>query len=371
MSISRRDLMAGCLGAGLFSAVAFGDESLDAKVKALGEKYFDLYGAPGLLVIAVKGGKPVTTLALGFRDIVQPNDITIKDRIAVGSLSKPICGYVVSRLVQDKVLSWETPFSKLAGDLCRDLHSPAANATLGQLMSHTAGLTYNVPGQDQVTGVVPTEGREYLARLELSATGITAPGQRMEYAGGANLAVVMAERATEKSYEELIAQYINEELKLPSIQMGMDILDKNVGSTPRGHYIDGKTHEFLTYGRYTLWGRSMRYMCDATLAITGAANEIASLLAVAAGFGGPSASATFESARNTNKDFPKYTLGSWAKNDKGLYHFGSSNLGDWSSVYALDSSKTTVFVYMNCNTMDNSFKGDAFVNELNALFTKG
>lgn len=365
MAVTRREFLGGCLATGF--ALAF-DDKLDVKIQQIADRYSDIYGSPGIIVNVAKNGKVIHSYAAGFRDLNRPNDIKTTDRVAVGSISKPICGYIVARLVQEKFLDWETPFSKLADDLGKDIKSPSVDATLGQLMTHTAGLAYNVPGQDQILGLAtPTEARERLARLSLAAS-TAKPETKMEYAGGANLAAVMAERTAGKTYEELIAKYIGEELELPSIQMGMEAFEDRTSTIPRGHYISKDDHIFETYGKYSVWGHNMKFRADATMAITGKASEMAQLMSIAAGFGGPSATFVQGSAHKKASSMSPYTLGSWSKTDSGLFHYGSAGEGEWSSAYAIDSAKLAVFVYVNCNYADNTFKGTELVNELNKLF---
>lgn len=368
MPVTRREFLGACLAVGV-SPAALIDDKLDVKIQQIADRYSDQYGCPGIIVDVAKNGKTMASYAAGFRDINRPNDIKPTDRVAVGSISKPICGYIVARLVQEKFLDWDVPFSKYADDLCKDTNSPAADATLGQLMTHTAGLAYVVSGQDQILGLEkPTEAREMLARLSLVAPSVRKPETKMEYAGGANLAAVMAERVSGKTYEELIAKYIGEELELPTIQMGMDPFEDRTSTIPRGHFLSKDGHSFETYGKYSVWGHSMKFHADATMAITGKATEIAQLMSIAAGFGGPAASFVQESAHKKASSLSPYTLGSWSKTDSGLYHYGSAGEGEWSSAYAIDSAKSVVFVYVNSNYADNTFKGTELVNELNKLF---
>jgi hypothetical protein len=370
MPLSRREFLGGCLATAALPSISFGrDETLEEKIKKVADKYSELYGAPGIVVSMAQKGKTVASYACGLRDIQRLNDIKVTDQVGVGSISKPVCGYIVTRLVEQDLLKWDTPFSKVCPDLCKDLESPAANATLAQLMTHTAGLTYFVPGEDQIARAESkSEARQILCRLSLIAPGVGKPGEKEEYAGGANFAAVMAEYVTDKTYEDLIKQYINEELGLGTIRNGMEKFNEGTNSVPRGHYMSPDKHEFVDYGDYSIWGKNLTFACEATMALTGSPEELARLMSVAAGCGtNKDASALYRASHEARFPISTFTLGSWSKTSQGIFHYGSTGEGEWSSIYLLDSTRTATFIYMNCNSEDNSFRGTEMVNELNKI----
>lgn len=370
MPLSRREFLGSCLASAALPSISFRrDETLDEKIKKVADKYSDLYGAPGVVVSIAQKGKTVASYACGLRDIQRLNDIKVTDQVSIGSISKPVCGYIVTRLVEEKLFTWDTPFSKICPELCKDLQSPAADATLAQLMTHTSGLSYDVPGEDQIARAPSkSEARQMLCRLSLIAPGVSKPGERVEYAGGANFAAVMAEVVTDETYEDLIKKYINEELGLPTIRNGMDKFNESTNSVPRGHFVSQDKHEFVEYGDYDIWGKNITFSCEATMAITGSSEDIARLMSVAAGCGtGKDASAFYRAAHEARFPMSDFTLGSWSKAGKGIFHYGSTGEGEWSSIYVLDSTRTATFVYMNCNSEDNSFRGTEMVNELNKI----
>ncbi len=359
MSLSRRELLGGVAFAFVPSLV---DDDLSAKIGKAAIRFSDANGVPGCLVHVLRGGKPLASHVSGFRDIQSPNELKIDDRVAVGSLSKPIAGYVIGRLVEEKYLRWDQTFASLVDDLTKDMKSPCKDATLEEFMNHTAGLPYQVPGQEQIATVSSVvEGRELLVRLAMAAPDAVKPGSRMLYASGINAAVVMAERVTGKTFEDLITTYVGEELGLSSIRMGMDAVDATV---PRGHIVDSKTHDYVRYGHYEWWGKNMKFRCDAAVSVTGKADQIAQLMSFAAGYGGPHSKALLKTSHEKPMSISPYTQGGWSTNALGLFHYGSTGQGDWSAVQVVDSSKTAVFVYLNCNFEDNSFKGTVLLDEV-------
>lgn len=352
---------------------AFGNrlEDKEEKAKKLADKYSDVYGAPGVIVSVATEGKSVASYATGLRDLMRPNELKVSDRLSIGSLSKPVCAFIVGRLVQEKLLEWDTPFSKVCPDVCKDLTSLGSDATVSQLIAHTAGLPYNVSGQDELMSIQsPVEGRLRLCRMTLAAQGATIPGEKMVYAGGANLLAVMAERVSGKTYEELIAKYVNDELGLPSIQNGMESFDERTSAVPRGHFVSKDKHEFLTYGMYTFWGKSAKHSCEATSAITGTAGDVVKLLSAAAGYGGvKDVKVAYDNAHKSPFSISPYTLGGFSKKEGNLYHYGTMGQGEWAAISIVDATKTAIFVYINCNYPDGSFRGTELVNELNVLYS--
>jgi hypothetical protein len=373
VAISRREFVEGCVGAAIipwFPNINLDDT--DAKVKRIADKYSDQYGSPGISISVARQGRTLYSYAAGFRDLVRPNEIRVTDQVAIGAISRVVCAYIAGQIVrEDELLHWNTEFQKLCPELSTGLSTPSASATLEQLITHTSGLIYAVPNQDSVAKLEsPVQARQELCKLSLAAPGCVSPGTRMAYSTSSNLIVVMLEKIANKPYEQLISQYINQDLGFKSIRLGMESYDEKVSPFPRGHFIDKATRQLISYGPYSAWSNNMRYRCDANIAITGNSLELAQLIGTMAGFGkSPSVGVLADSHMPPFQSSP-YTKGGFSKSSVGLFHYGSAGLGEWCSAYVLKASKTTVFIYMNCNYQEGGFKGTDLVNELNELFGK-
>lgn len=125
-------------------------KELDDRAKAVLNKY----GIPNIAAVIVRDkGATVLTTAQGIRDTTKSaslasNKVKKTDYFNVGSISKPITGFLIACLIKKGVLSWNT---KIA-DVFTEFTSKAFRARCGmnenflntkvfELMSHTTGMT--------------------------------------------------------------------------------------------------------------------------------------------------------------------------------------------------------------------------------------
>ncbi|HLX39527.1 MAG TPA: serine hydrolase domain-containing protein [Ktedonobacteraceae bacterium] len=153
--------------------------------------------ARGFGVTSVEdGGKPVTPETL-FR---------------IGSVTKPLTGTAIMRLVEAGKLDLDTPV-KAYIDWFR-LSDPDATeyVTLRMLLSHTSGL----PTDGQHFGSRDPQGLEVSVREQIPAYALLAPPNTiMSYSNpGLNLAGYIAEVASGKHYAELMQEAVFEPLQM-------------------------------------------------------------------------------------------------------------------------------------------------------------
>jgi CubicO group peptidase (beta-lactamase class C family) len=101
------------------------------------------YGVPGISIALINDGVLAWARGYGVRDTATATPITLNTRFPVASITKPIVGLAVLRLVQQGVLdldadvndylaSWTVPNSS---------HTQQSKVTLRGLLSHSAGTT--------------------------------------------------------------------------------------------------------------------------------------------------------------------------------------------------------------------------------------
>lgn len=125
-------------------------KELDDRAKAV----LDKHGIPNIAAVIVRdNGATVVTTAQGIRDTTKSattssNQVKKTDHFNVGSISKPITGFLIACLIKKNVLTWNT---KIA-DVFTEFKSKAFRARCGmnenfldtkvfELMSHTTGMT--------------------------------------------------------------------------------------------------------------------------------------------------------------------------------------------------------------------------------------
>ncbi|MFC4587636.1 serine hydrolase domain-containing protein [Sphaerisporangium corydalis] len=125
---------------------------------------------PSLVAMVSRDGEPVW---FGARGTVEGADPTPDTQYRIGSITKTLVGVQVMRLRDEGLLDLNDPLSKhLAG-------TPVGDATIAQLLSHTAGLTAEPPGPwwERTPGV----GIDALAGALDGGTARHRPGRRFHY----------------------------------------------------------------------------------------------------------------------------------------------------------------------------------------------
>ena len=94
---------------------------------------------PGLSLAVIRAGKIVETKALGVRDISTGAPVDENTIFEAASLSKPVFAYAVLQLVDDGMLSLDTPLSTYVPDFVKD-DPRAASITVRNVLRQSSGL---------------------------------------------------------------------------------------------------------------------------------------------------------------------------------------------------------------------------------------
>jgi CubicO group peptidase (beta-lactamase class C family) len=133
---------------------------------------------PGLSYALIRDGQIAETRAIGVGDVSTGTPIDADTIFEAASLSKPVFAYAVLQLIDQGVLSLDTPLSKYVPDYVTD-DPRAASITVRNVLSHTTGLpnwrggrtplkTYFPPGERfSYSG----EGYIWLQRVVETVTG--------------------------------------------------------------------------------------------------------------------------------------------------------------------------------------------------------
>jgi CubicO group peptidase (beta-lactamase class C family) len=142
---------------------------------------------------------------------------------------------MILRLVDQGLLRLDAPLSELLADL--DMQEGYRSATLTHVLSHTAGIQPYTRIGPNITPILwelkgtPREQRAQFLRHVLAEPPVARPGERFNYSNaGFSVAAAVAERITDKSWEQLIQQQVFEPLGLKSATT-----DDQAQVTPAGH----------------------------------------------------------------------------------------------------------------------------------------
>ncbi len=234
-----------------------------------------LYKAPALMAAIVRnGGNYAVAAVRGVRkaDVsssLAANKVHDNDRFCLGSVSKPVSGYLLAYLSQqiENVIGPDIRirdvFTELQISACRrhyNIKSDYLNATIAQMMSHSAGfpyapnnsMDYKVDTEGLKQGVNTNYQAEYCNDEALMqrrynyaiSSQQDAPVTGFVYNGGPILPAAMVERVMGKTFEKLLEQYVFQPLEMATAGTGRTA----TSATPDGvweHSWDSSTKKFI------------------------------------------------------------------------------------------------------------------------------
>src|SRR3984885_3092894 len=184
---------------------------------------------PGCIVAIAHRGKVVAEYAFGHANLVTGEKLTPRHRFRIASHSKSFTAAGIMKLREQRQLRLDDP----VGQYVKGLHPQVSEATMAQVLSHSAGLTRDGADSGQFIDSRPylTE-RELLAELK-SPTAIE-PNTRFKYSNhGFGLLGLVIEAITKEPYPVWIKREIVDSAGLRETMPDVPIA-KNVPFA-RGH----------------------------------------------------------------------------------------------------------------------------------------
>ncbi|CAN5690266.1 hypothetical protein BH11PLA1_BH11PLA1_02740 [soil metagenome] len=194
---------------------------------------------PALAVAVIRDGKVIAAGASGTRRRAGPEAVTLNDQWHLGSCTKSMTATLCARLVERGILRWDQTLAETFPEHADKMNPAFRAVTLEQLLTHRGG----VPGDLRFDGLwnrlwrfegTSTEARTLMLSTVTRREPKPRPGE-FEYSnGGVSLAGLMAERATGKPWEELIAAEVFAPLGITSAGFGAPGTTETIDQ-PRGH----------------------------------------------------------------------------------------------------------------------------------------
>jgi CubicO group peptidase (beta-lactamase class C family) len=222
--------------------------SLDAELKP----YLAKYRLPALAAAVVKDGEIIAAGAVGTRRAGTDTPVTINDRFHLGSDTKAMTALLAAMLVEEKKLRWDSTVAEVFPELAKEMDARLQGVTLVQLLSHTSGIPSDNKTIDELFArSVLQEGnldelRYWLVKQVSKLPLESEPGKKFAYSNmGYTLVGAMIERASGKTWDELISERVFVPLGLTTAGLGCQATLGRIDA-PLGHrVIDGKTKAFL------------------------------------------------------------------------------------------------------------------------------
>jgi CubicO group peptidase (beta-lactamase class C family) len=184
---------------------------------------------PGCVIAIVHKGRVVLEQAFGYADIINRTPLTPRHRFRVASHSKSFTVAGIMKLRESGKLGLDDRIGRHVDGL----HPAIAEATIAQLLSHSAGLLRDGSDSGQWQDRRPFPDAAEL-RADLAAGPVIEPNTRFKYSNhGFGLAGLVIEAVTGTPYRNWITQAILEPAGLEETEPDMPV----PGKVPvaRGH----------------------------------------------------------------------------------------------------------------------------------------
>ncbi|PYF74423.1 serine hydrolase domain-containing protein [Pedobacter nutrimenti] len=192
----------------------------------------------------------ISSGVIGFhRNDLQNKETKAKssDYFHLGSNTKAITAFIAAKLVQDKKIQWKTKVFSLFPEWKKESKPVYYTITLEDLLSHRAKVRPFTDGSEfkqlpKFTGN-KAEQRKQFSRNLLHLAPVSLAGKTYSYSNaGYSLAAVMLEKASGKTWEQLVEQTLSGQLNL-NYKFGWP--NKYGPDQPWGHWIEKNTLKAL------------------------------------------------------------------------------------------------------------------------------
>ncbi len=203
------------------------------------ENIREKHNLPALAAAVVVDGKIVVTNAVGFRKNGGAEKVTADDKFHIGSVTKSMTATVAAMLVERGKISWTTTIGEAFPELKSRIHPDYLGVTLEQLLSHRGGAPGDAPGDlwRKAWAANGTAAEQRMAFIKgiLARKPEAKPGTKFIYSNqGYTIAGVMLEKATGKTWEDLLRSMLFEPLGMTTAGFGAPASPGKVDQ-PWGH----------------------------------------------------------------------------------------------------------------------------------------
>ena len=176
---------------------------------------------PSLAGAIVTSNGVIAIGAVGVRKKGTDVAVTKNDLWHIGSNTKAMTATIIAKLVEEKKLRWDSNLIEIFPDIAKEFDASKQKMTLTQLLSHHSGLPANLKwGSFAAAGNIRQQRSKVVAALQ-NVKLESEPGEKFLYSNlGYVIAGAMAEKVTNKPWEELIAKIIFEPLEMKSAGFG-------------------------------------------------------------------------------------------------------------------------------------------------------
>ncbi len=214
--------------------------------------YLARYDLPAVAAAVASKGKVVAFGAVGTRRAGEKIPVTVEDRFHLGSDTKAMTALLAAMLVEEGKLQWDSTAAGVFPELVENMDPGLRRVTLVQLLSHTSGIPSDneelmkLLGQAILQDGNLDELRHWLVREWSRFPLASEPGSKFAYSNmGYTMVGSMIERATGRTWDELVTERIFVPLRLRTAGLGPQASLGKIDA-PLGHsVVDGRARAIL------------------------------------------------------------------------------------------------------------------------------
>lgn len=188
---------------------------------------------PGMIAAIASSKKIIAIGSAGIRSVGSNNKLCDNDLVHIGSCTKSMTALLIASLVSDGIISWETSIIQVFPDIKSIIHPNFHNVTTWQLLTHRGGIPVDAENWRAFENMEIRNRRAAILKENLKAIPVL-HGEFSYSNLGYMIAAAMAEKLTEKTWEELIHERLFKPLKMKSAGFGSPG-DKYGENQPMGH----------------------------------------------------------------------------------------------------------------------------------------
>ncbi|MCA6075180.1 serine hydrolase domain-containing protein [Fulvivirga sedimenti] len=160
---------------------------------------------PAIAVAIVRKGQPIYINAMGHKTNHTNDAVNLKTKFRLASVSKGFTSILVSKMVQEGVISWEDPIHYYLTDFRPEPFSYSDSITIRNIISQTSGFPYQAYSNLIEDGWTLPEMINALAELKVA----TKPGTQYSYQNVAySIIEPILERQTGREFPKLLNTYL-------------------------------------------------------------------------------------------------------------------------------------------------------------------
>ena len=210
------------------------------------------FGLPAVAVTILNADRILQTEIQGVRFHGGTQHVTLEDYFHIGSCSKSVLAVIAAKLIEENRINWDTKFFDVYPELRESAFTGYHNITLENLFLCKAGIIGYVNGEevfpelDENSRNIRYDFAKWLVQQKPVSKYINGEYE-FHYSNAAyTMASLMLEKVADKSYEELIDQYMVNELGIetyigfpnrlsPEQPWGHTINENGIEVFPPGH----------------------------------------------------------------------------------------------------------------------------------------